>query len=256
MGSRTRWALAVVASLLAIAAVAVHWWRRPQIGRVQRGWTVASRKGCFACHGPGGIRGMADPGHGLDEVPPFAGGLITMYAQSEGEIREWILDGLPARVRSDPEQMKLRAHAVIAMPAWRGVLTARETDELVAFVKAVSDFEIPQEPRAAEGRQVATRLGCFNCHGPQGRGAMPNVRSFKGYIPPWDGEDFPDLAWDDAEIRQWILDGRPGRLQQSRIARFYLDRAPIQMPAYRGHLEPAEVDRLVDYVHWVRAHPY
>ena len=142
MGSRTRRALAVVAILLAVAAVAVRWWWRPQIGRVQRGWTVASRKGCFACHGPGGIRGMADPGHGLDEVPPFAGGLITMYAQSEGEIREW------------------------------------------------------------------------------------------------------------------ILDGRPGRLQQSRIARFYLDRAPIQMPAYRGHLEPAEVDRLVDYVHWVRAHPY
>jgi adenylate kinase family enzyme len=85
---------------------------------------------------------------------------------------------------------------------------------------------------------------------------MPHVRSFKGYIPPWDGEDFPDLARDDAEIAEWILDGRPRRLQQSRIARFYLDRAPIQMPAYRGHLEPAEVDRLVDYVHWVRAHPY
>src|SRR4029079_339517 len=269
---RTERVLAVVACLLLIAAFAVRYWRRPHVSRVQRGWTVASQKGCFTCHGPGGIRGMADPGHGLDEVPPFSGGLIAMYAQSEGEIREWILDGLPARVRADPEQMKLRAHAVIAMPAWKGLLSARETDDLVAFVKAVSDFEIPQEPRAAEGREVATRLGCFhlhapqsgaatplgcfNCHGPQGRGAMPHVRSFKGYIPPWDGEDFPDLARDDAEIAEWILDGRPRRLQQSRIARFYLDRAPIQMPAYRGHLEPAEVDRLVDYVHWVRAHPY
>src|SRR4029450_5623921 len=105
-------------------------------------------------------------------------------------------------------------------PRWRAVLTPREPDELVAFVKAVSDFEIPQEPRAAEGREVATRLGCFNCHGPQGRGAMPNVRSFKGYIPPWDGKDFTDLARDDAEIREWILDGRPRRLEQSHIARF------------------------------------
>ena len=174
---------------------------------------MADRKGCFTCHGPGGIRGMANPGHGLDEVPPFSGGLITMYAQSEGEIREWILDGLPRRIRDDPEQMTLRANAVIHMPAWRGLLSARETDDLVAFVKAMSDFEVPQDAKASEGREVAKRLGCFNCHGPQGRGSMPNVRSFKGYIPSWDGADFPELARSDAEVREWILDGRPRRLQ-------------------------------------------
>jgi mono/diheme cytochrome c family protein len=254
--SRTERVLAVVAILLVLAAFAVRFARRPHVSRVQRGWNVASQKGCFTCHGPGGIRGMADPGHGLDEIPPFSGGLITMYAQSEGEIREWILDGLPARVRNDPEQMKMRANAVIAMPAWKGVLSARETDDLVAFVKAVSDFETPSEPPASDGREVATRLGCFNCHGPQGRGSMPNARAFKGYIPSWDGDDFPDLARDDGEIREWVLDGRPQRLQQSRLARFYLDRPRIHMPAYRGHLSPAEVDRLVDYIHWVRAHPY
>jgi mono/diheme cytochrome c family protein len=254
--SRTERVLAVVAILLVVTAFVVRYVRRPHLSRVQRGWNVASQKGCFTCHGPGGIRGMADPGHGLDEVPPFSGGLITMYAQTEGEIREWILDGLPARVRNDPEQMKLRANALLAMPAWKGVLSARETDDLVAFVKAVSDFETPTERGASEGREVATRLGCFNCHGPQGRGSMPNVRAFRGYIPSWDGVDFADVARDDAEIREWILDGRPRRLRESRIARFYLDRQRIQMPAYRGHLAPAEVDRLVEYIHWVRAHPY
>ncbi|PYQ55932.1 MAG: hypothetical protein DMF78_00485 [Acidobacteria bacterium] len=152
--------------------------------------------------------------------------------------------------------MKLRADAVIRMPAWRGLLSAREVDDLVAFVKAVSDFETPKEEGASEGREVANRLGCFNCHGPQGRGSTPNARAFKGYIPSWDGADFPDLARDDAEVREWILDGRPRRLQANRIARFYLERQPIQMPAYRGHVSPAEVARLVDYVHWVRAHPY
>jgi mono/diheme cytochrome c family protein len=255
--SRTGRLLAAAAAiLLAMTAFGIRYWRRQNISRVQRGWIVASEKGCFTCHGPGGIRGMADPGHGLDEVPPFSGGLITVYAQNEGEIREWILDGLPARVRRDPEQMKLRAGAVIAMPAWRGLLSPRETDDLVAFVKAVSDFESPADAKASEGRDVASRLGCFNCHGPQGRGSMPNVRAFKGYIPSWDGADFPELAQDDAEIREWVLDGRPRRLQQSRIARFYLDRQPIQMPAYRGHVSALEVDRLVDYIHWVRAHPY
>src|SRR5262245_35460943 len=195
--TRTGRVLAVVALLLVLASVAIRVWRRKNVSRVQRGWEVAAAKGCFTCHGPGGIRGMADPGHGLDEVPPFSGGLITMYAQNEGEIREWILDGLPRRVRDDPEQMKLRANAVIRMPAWRGVLSAREVDDLVAFVKAVSDFETPKEDGPSQGRDVANKLGCFNCHGPQGRGSMPNAGAFKGYIPSWDGADFPDLARDD-----------------------------------------------------------
>jgi mono/diheme cytochrome c family protein len=254
--TRTERALAAVAVLLALSVVGFGILRRPAPSRVQRGWTVAYQKGCFTCHGPGGIRGMADPGHGLDEIPPFSGGLITMYAQNEGEIREWILDGMPRRVRDDPEQMKLRASAIIAMPAWRGRLTRRETDDLVAFVKAVADFETPRDAPASEGRDVAIRLGCFNCHGPQGRGSMPNVRSFKGYIPPWDGSDFADLARDDGEVREWVLDGRPQRLQHNPLARFYLDRQSIQMPPYRGHVAPAEVDRLVDFIHWVRQHPY
>ena len=253
---RTERVLFAVAVVLAITALGIRYWRSKNVSRVQRGWAVAGQKGCFTCHGPGGIRGMADPGHGLDEVPPFSGGLITMYAQNESEIREWILDGMPRRVRDDPEQMKLRANAVIRMPAWRGLLAAREVDDLVAFVKAVSDFETPKEEGASQGREMANRLGCFNCHGPQGRGSMPNPRAFKGYIPSWDGADFPELAHDDGEMREWILDGRPRRLQANRIARFFLDRQPIQMPAYRGYVSPTDVDRLVDYVHWVRAHPY
>jgi len=131
---RTQRALAVVAILLALAAVAVRWWRRPQIGRVQRGWTVASRKGCFTCHGPGGIRGMADPGHGLDEIPPFAGGLITMYARSEGEIREWILDGGARRISGTKAGKFFLERQPIKMPAYRGHLKSEEVDRLVDYI--------------------------------------------------------------------------------------------------------------------------
>jgi len=259
VGRRLRASVLVLGGAAAIGAVVLagfQHWRTRNVSRVQRGYEVAEQKGCFTCHGPGGIRGMADPGHGLDEVPPFAGGLITMYAQNEGEIREWILDGMPARVRNDPEQLKMREKAVILMPAWRGLVSDRELDDLVAYVKAVSDFERPEDERAHEGRETAARYGCFNCHGPQGRGTLPNVRAFKGYIPSWDGADFRELAQDEAEVREWILDGRPRRLQGSRFARFFMDRQPIQMPAYRGHLKPEEVDRIVDYIKWVQAHPY
>jgi mono/diheme cytochrome c family protein len=99
------------------------------------------------------------------------------------EIREWIVDGMPRRVRDDPEQRKLREKALILMPAWRGIIGGRDLDDLVAYVKAVSDFEKPEDERAEEGRQVAIKFGCFNCHGPQGRGAMPNVRAFEVHPP-------------------------------------------------------------------------
>jgi mono/diheme cytochrome c family protein len=254
MKLRVGFALIVVFALLGWTGY--QYWRTKNIGPVQRGFAVAQQKGCFTCHGPGGIRGMADPGHGLDEIPSFSGGLVTMYAENEQELREWILDGMPRRVRDDPEQRKLREHAAILMPAWRDLLSAREVDLLVAYVKAASDFETPKDEKADEGRQIAVKFGCFNCHGPQGRGSMPNVRAFKGYIPAWDGADFPELARDDQEIREWILDGRCRRLQENRLARFFLDRQPIKMPAYRGHLNDAEVDRIVDYIHWLRQHPY
>ena len=249
-----------VLAVLLLAAIgllfAFHRWRTGNIGAVQRGFDVASRRGCFTCHGPGGQRGAPNPGHGLGDVPSFTGGLLRMYARDESEIREWILDGLTRRVREDPEQMALRRDATIRMPAWRGLMSGRELDDLVAYVKAVSDFERPDDPKAEEGRQIVQRMGCFNCHGPQGRGSALNVRAFKGYIPSWDGADFAELVRNDGEIRGWILDGGTRRAYANPAARWFLERQPIKMPAYRGRLTEDEVARIIDYMHWLRAHPY
>jgi mono/diheme cytochrome c family protein len=247
--SRLLRALAFACGLALLAWAGFSYWRTRNVSRVERGFNLADRHGCFTCHGPGGLRGMANPGHGLDDVPALAGGLITMYAQSEAEIREWIRDGLPERVRRDPAQMKLREKATILMPAWGSILAPAQIDDLVAYVKAVSDFEAPDTEAARAGRDVA-------CHGPQGRGSAPNPGSLKGYIPSWDGADFPELARDDAEIREWILDARPRRLQANRVARFFLDRQRLQMPGYRGSVSDAELDLLLDYIHWLQAHPY
>ena len=152
--------------------------------------------------------------------------------------------------------MKLRARAVVRMPAFRRILSEAQVSDVVAYVKAVGDFEKPKDEKAEAGRQVALRLGCFNCHGPQGRGSMPNARSLKGYIPPWDGADFPELARDDQEIHDWVLDGGTRRVVSSRMARFFLERQPVKMPAYRGYVSDDEAARLIDYIHWVRQHPY
>jgi mono/diheme cytochrome c family protein len=244
-------AFSVVAAAIALGAFV--FWRTHNRSAVERGWNVAYAHGCFTCHGAGGHHGMPDPGYGLGDVPTWSGGLMTMYADDEKELREWILDGLPSRIRNDPAQMKQRQGALIPMPAWRGRLSRSELDDLVAYVRAVSDIAVPREERAANGRRAALQAGCFNCHGPEGRGTPPNVGSLKGYIPSWDGADFPELAVSDDEIREWIFDGGTKRFRANRIARFFMERQAIKMPAYRGQLSTADADQIVDYIHWLRS---
>jgi mono/diheme cytochrome c family protein len=122
----------------------------------------------------------------------------------------------------------------------------------VSYLKVVSGADAPADRHSREGAAAAARLGCFNCHGPQGRGDMPNPGSLKGYIPAWDGLDFTELAADDAEIREWILDGRAARLQRNPIARFFMDRQALRMPAFRGHIETKDVEAIVAYIRWLR----
>jgi mono/diheme cytochrome c family protein len=142
--------------------------------------------------------------------------------------------------------------SLLRMPAWRGVLSDRQVADLVAYVKAVSDFERPDDPLAEQGRQAAERLACFGCHGPQGRGSLPNPGSFKGYIPAWDGQDFGELAVNDVEIREWIVEGSPRRLRGNPVARYFLQRQSVQMPAYHGRLAEADLQALVAYIRWLR----
>jgi mono/diheme cytochrome c family protein len=255
MESNVRKLLLVLIIVLCAALPAVWYWRTANAGPVCRGRRVAERVGCFACHGDGGARGIPDPGYSLGDVPTWTEGILTMYVQSGPEIREWIEDGLPARIRRDPEQMKARQGALVRMPAFRSFVSAGEMSDLVAYVKAVGDYEGPPDGPASDGLKVAVGAGCLGCHGPQGRGGIRNPRSLKGYIPSWSGRDFPELARDDLEIREWIQSGGTRRLEANPLARFFLERQALQMPAYGDRLKKDEVDRLIDYIHWLRAHP-
>jgi mono/diheme cytochrome c family protein len=253
MSRRSATLAGAVVALGAAAAVAVDHWRTRNIGPVQRGWALAAARGCFGCHGPGGVTGAPDPGGGVGGVPSFSSEDVSSYAHDEAELREWILDGMPRRLREDLGEAGLAKRPLLRMPAWRGVLSAREVDDLVAFVKAASDFERPDDPRAEAGREASARMGCFGCHGPQGRGNLPNPRSLKGYVPSWDGADYPDLVRDEAELREWILDGSPRRLRENPLAAFFLRRQVLQMPAYRGKISEEDVGRIVEYISWLRA---
>ena len=139
------------------------------------------------------------------------------------------------------------------MPVWRGRLSAAQVDDLVAYLRASAGADLPEDPSVRNGYAVAERLGCFRCHGPGGRGAGNNPGSLKGYIPPWDGRDFAELVADEGELREWILRGRPQRLQANWLARFFLDRQTIRMPAFRGQITEEELQALEAYIGWLRA---
>jgi mono/diheme cytochrome c family protein len=241
---------ATLGVLAAAAAGGVAWWRGKNLGPVERGYRLAQANGCFTCHGPGGLRGFEDDGRGIGGVPPFSPDEVKAHAKSDDEIREWILDGMPRRMKEEPPEPG--DAPVLSMPAFREVLDPDEVEHLVAYVKAVSDFGPAPEGQALLGRDTAQALGCFACHGPQGRGNPENPGSLKGYIPSWDGADYPDLVESEAELREWIVDGSPKRLREHRIARRFLATQSVKMPAYGKHVKEEELAAIAAYVRWLR----
>lgn len=216
----------------------------------ERGHQVALRAGCFTCHGPDGRGGVKNPGSD-DDVPGFAEGTPMMWAKSEAELRDYILDGAPARKRNDPKYKEAVSKWLLAMPAYRGHLSEPEVDDLIAYIRAVSGLIVPADPLAAQGQELAYKFGCFQCHGPMGARGPSNPGSLKGYIPGWWSNDFHDLVRDDDELRGWINDGWIPRLRDNPIARHFIESQRVYMPAYRSFLTAKQLDALVAYVRWV-----
>jgi mono/diheme cytochrome c family protein len=238
-----------LALVLAGTALALQHWRGRNVGHVERGFRVAQSHGCFTCHGPGGLKGYEVDGR-VGSVPPFTQDEVRAHAKTQDEIREWILDGVPRRMRDDPPDPS--EAPVLTMPAWRDVLDPGQVEDLVAYIVAVSDFGPDPDGQALAGRDAAVKLGCFQCHGPQGRGNAPNPRSLKGYIPSWDGEDYPELVKDESELREWIKDGSPRRLREHPIASHFIDKQAVKMPAYHDRVKEDELAALAAYIRWMR----
>jgi mono/diheme cytochrome c family protein len=234
-------AAAGVATVCALAGVS--WWRSANIGPVQRGADLARAQGCVSCH------------VGAGDASFLARRFADINTADSTTLREWILDGESTRVRNDPEVRQMLAAGPIKMPAWRGRLSDRQVNDLVAYVRAVAAADVPPDGDAQRGYDIAEQRGCFRCHGPGGRGAEHNPRSLKGYIPPWDGADYEELVENESELSEWILDGRPQRLQRNPLARFFLDRQLIRMPAFRDEISGDDLKAIAAYIHWLRAAP-
>ena len=104
---------------------------------------------------------------------------------------------------------------------------------------------------ALRGQAVARDLGCFACHGVDGRGGVADPGARNGLVPGWDGPTVATYALNDAEVVEWIRDGKPARLKDVDIN---AGRKPLlPMPAYRGKISDQELADLMVYFRAVSA---
>jgi len=218
-----------------------------------RGQRLAGTLGCFGCHGPGGVGNTHNPGSEEGTVPAFTERTQMMYVKTTDDLREYVLDGAPKRKRDDPDYRAKMEAAPLRMPAYRGIVSAAQVEDLVSYLRAASGQVVPDEDLAARGGDLATELSCFACHGPLGAGGLPNPRSFKGYVPGFWGDDFDDLVRSDDDLRTWITKGEIQRIAEHPIGSRFLRRQVIKMPAYGRFVSDADVAALMAYVRWIHA---
>jgi cytochrome c551/c552 len=94
------------------------------------------------------------------------------------------------------------------------------------------------------GVALAERLGCFSCHGGLGAFGIPDPGLEGVEVPAWSGGVWMMYVRDEAEVREFILDGVSARRAASVAARAERERAAIQMPAYRDFLSARDLDDL------------
>jgi mono/diheme cytochrome c family protein len=245
---KSRVSLVLLLLALAIAGAIAF---RPQLPAAERGRRLAQRTGCFACHAAEGTRGVANPGRTDRTVPTFEGD-VMMFAKTRSEIREWIHDGVSATRARSLTWREQRERGALRMPSFGKRFSPDQIDDLVAMVAAIAGDPAPADSAALRGLERSHALGCNGCHGPGGRFARPNPGSFKGYVPSWDGRDFPELVENRAEFGEWVERGVSRRFERNPLARAFLERAVLRMPAFEKHLRPGDVDTLWAYVRWLR----
>jgi mono/diheme cytochrome c family protein len=117
---------------------------------------------------------------------------------------------------------------------------------------SIRDFALNvEEGPATRGRMVAAELGCFNCHGPEGRGNVPNPGSKFETVPGFTEQTLMMFVKGDGELREYILEGAPHRRRSSASYQEQMQQQAIQMPAFRDWISDSDVDALVAYLRQV-----
>jgi cytochrome c551/c552 len=246
--------VAILTTIVVIAlAMLDHWMRLPKMSDFMRGKQIAHELGCVGCHqsalgmvimNPSTLRGVIPSFHSGDSATLF-------WVENKDEFQQWIRQGVSVRIQAERQKFSHQNDAGIKMPVYGERLDQQQLADLYAYFRDSNQFPAPPEGTISRGASLAEQHGCFACHGVHGLDGNSNVGSFKGYIPPWDGEDFHELARSDDEITEWIKNGSLQRLERNPVAKFFLNRQQIKMPAYGAALSGQEISDLIAYIHWL-----
>lgn len=103
-------------------------------------------------------------------------------------------------------------------------------------------IRLPEYTPVWKGREIANKYGCFNCHGFEGQGGIKNPNYKYGEVPSWQGETAMMFIVDENDIKEWILYGKPKRLEK-------IDHGGlIKMPAYEKVISEKELKNLTIYL--------
>lgn len=117
----------------------------------------------------------------------------------------------------------------------------------VGGLGSLAKLRAPQSSAVQRGHALAVKLGCFGCHGPEGAGGIPNPGAREGEVPPLRAAaTLPSYVQRDAELVEWVRDGRPARLATAISPPG--SEPLIKMPAYGDHLTTSELSDLVEYL--------
>lgn len=190
----------------------------PSAGQGQR---LFLQKGCIGCHSVGGQGGKVGPA--LDDV-----GLRRAP--------DWMVQHF-----RDPQAVTPGT----VMP--RFGFTETEARALTDFLLHLRDQKValtlPSLMSPVErGREVFRKYGCAGCHGPEGKGGVPNPNSKTAEQVP--GLTYVADGYTRAELKTRILKG------QKEIVALDPKRPPppLYMPAWGAVIQDAEVDDLVSYL--------
>lgn len=98
------------------------------------GRQLARETGCLSCHGVEGAGGIPNPGSISGFIPGFLGRNFTDLVRSEGEFREWVLEGTSSRLERHPVARFFWRRQKLQMPAYRGQLSDEEVGLLWDWV--------------------------------------------------------------------------------------------------------------------------
>jgi len=134
---------------------------------------------CWGCHGA--------RGDGNGENAPYVTPTPRNFVAGIFKCRSTVTGFLPTD--EDLYNSLYRGFITSNMPSWKA-LTAQNRADLVAFIKTFSarwvtekpaePIKVPEEPKVTiesikHGKELFTKLECWKCHGPEGRGDGPSA---------------------------------------------------------------------------------